>query len=212
MSSYFDKGVSDLCDWRNKTIPCDPEFRAWRDQFVLHILGRCQMTGDYLLPDKIKHQIYTILGRSTLVDWPYGTAGEPDPADEEAQWGLLQRGISDLHTLFHEIGYLHGSDDPRIWIGEAENQVDDFLRRRPGATQFVWCVDGQMETVDGLEWSMRVRPLDGGDHGYSWWVIRHSASEGRYFLGDADAPTLDAAKAAAEACLHAWMVKQGGAP
>ena len=131
MSSYFDKGVSDLCDWRDKTLPYDPEFRAWRDQFVMHILGRCQMGGEYRLPDEIKHRIYKILGQSMLVDWPIGVPGEPDPPDDETQWRLLQRGISDLHDVFHEIGYLQGSDNPTIWVGEAENQVDEFLRGQP---------------------------------------------------------------------------------
>lgn len=129
MSDYFAAWMRELEDCRNSNIsPYAPEFLTWRDLRVMPIFGRCQMGGRHQLPDEMRHRIFRILGESMLIDWPVGCPGDPDPQDTQKTFSLMGRGIDALRSIFREIGVLYGSDNPRIWLVEANFEAHELLR------------------------------------------------------------------------------------
>lgn len=125
MSQYFDQAAEALMNFRKEGYS-PVELTVWCEDFARDIALRCQMMGDYALPQSYVDRAYRILLDHRLVEWPLGYPGEPDPETEDDHWRLLQTGVERLHDLFHEIAnQLEQSDSVLVYQAVAVGTMED---------------------------------------------------------------------------------------
>lgn len=134
MSAYFDRMQMEAANLRTYgEVEGPPKLREFELRVFETIAIACEFerSSEYAIPAELRDRAYTCLLRGSMAVWdgihPYHG---PDYASFEQGVRIVERMISDLHTVFHDIARAVGPgfDNPAITLNVLCSRAEERMQ------------------------------------------------------------------------------------